>query len=171
MASAGAIFSPILQERTSSNSIKTSLPPPFHSKPHYLHQLRQFLCALRSIDPNDAHFDRCKKALRIFTRVHEVLASELTTDASQRPEIPDLAGFQAAPDVGPGTVSDSASTDYFTEGGLKENLGVFGTLPWLDDAWMDFGGDDAITMSEWTYTAPVPNYLGMGDQDAFLRGS
>jgi hypothetical protein len=125
MASAGVIFSAILQQRTDpkSNWNETFLPPPFDSRPFWMHQLQQFLAALRSIDSNDPHFERCQKALRIFTRVHEVLIGEGTSTTEKHRQIQPhpsdipFADSQAAIDAGPATVSDAASTDYYTESG------------------------------------------------------
>jgi hypothetical protein len=169
MASAGVIYSHILQRRNAPASSST-LPDIFNSKGFYLSQLGLFIDALRSIGPQDAHYERCQKALRIFTRVHEVHAgapsititnpehsSPMNATTPQHPPNPhsqasthftdsnklQLPSFDSGPPTG-----GSDSTDYFTEHGLTQNLGDFGGLPWLQNVWINFGGDQLTSAEE-----------------------
>jgi hypothetical protein len=50
-------------------------------------------------------------------------------------------------DSGPPT-GGSDSTDYFTEHGLSQNLGDFGGLPWLDNVWIGFGGNEIVSAED-----------------------
>jgi hypothetical protein len=125
-AAAGVIFSTILQEHSASNGKRDLLPQPLSSKSHHLQQLKQFLDAPSSVETTDPHFDRCKKALRIFSRVNEVLGETITTETPLNPTDFQLLG------TGPATVSDSTSTDYYSEWGLiKIWVGLGNCLGWI----------------------------------------
>ena len=109
------------------------LSQPLISKSYHLQQLHQFLHALSSIQRTDPHFHLCKKSFRMFSKVNEVLSGgTVSIDASN----PEGAQHQLETDQ---TSSDSASIDYSNLGWLNSNLSTFGSLPWMDHVWMDFG--------------------------------
>jgi hypothetical protein len=127
-ASAGIIYSSILHEQTIFSSSIDSLPPPLISRSHHLQELHLFLEALSSIRPTDPHFESCKKAFSIFSRVNEVLLGRVTT------KLPNDGTVVAVPAESDMTDCQYSSAEY-SPLELESNSMGFVTLPWLDYVW------------------------------------
>jgi hypothetical protein len=87
-----------------------------------------FLEALSSIRPTDPHFESCKKAFSIFSRVNEVLMGMIPTNPSG-----ERTGL-AMPAESDMTDNQCSSSDY-SSFGLESNSMGFVSLPWLDYIW------------------------------------
>jgi len=140
-ASAGIIFSRILEEHNKSGGSSDWLPQPLMSKSHHLLELHLFLEALGSIEPTDPHFHFCTKAFRIFSNVSRALGGTVSFDALNRGGLHPLETEQ--------TLDLDSSND--SEFHLSR-ISSFGVLPWLDYVWVDT--DETFNLSQFA-TDPI----------------
>ena len=128
-ASAGVIFSRILQEHRPSDGTGDLLPQPLITKSYHLQELHRFLDALSSIQPTEPHFQSCRKALQIFSKVNEAMSGTVAVGALNR-----KGKYHRQID----RPSDIVSSEY-SPSGLNSDLRGLGALPWLDHVWIDSG--------------------------------
>ena len=103
------------------------MPPPLISISYHLQELQVFLEALSSILPDDPHYQTCKKAFRMFSKVQTVLLGTIRASSS----LPQLSSWSTVETDG--TVSTLSKENVY--GSLQSNSMDFKGLPWLGYDW------------------------------------